>query len=78
MDYEENLLKSKEFELSEKILRTMLILSLFISNTVAMYLFLFNPISLISWFLFFIQIIVLIVMFYFIIVWTKPNHQEDI
>lgn len=78
MNYEENLLKSKEIELSEKIVRGVLILSLLISSTVAMFLFLFNPISFVSWFLFIIQLIALIAMFYFIAVWTIPKNQEEL
>jgi hypothetical protein len=78
MNYEENLLKSKEIELPEKIVRGALILSLLISSTVAMFLFLFNPVSLVSWFLFIIQLIALISMFYFITVWTIPKNQEEL
>jgi len=78
MNDEENILKSKEIELSEKIVKGVLILSLLISNTVAMFLFLFNPISGVSWFLFIIQLIALFAMFYFIAVWTIPKDQEDI
>jgi hypothetical protein len=55
-----------------------LIFSLLISSTVAMFLFLFNPVSLVSWFLFMIQLIALFAMFYFIAVWTIPKDQEEL
>jgi hypothetical protein len=77
MNYDEYLLKSNKIELSEKIIKSVLLLSLLISNTVAMFLFLFNPISVVSWFLFLIQLIALIAMFYFIEQWTIPKNQEE-
>ena len=78
MNYDENLLKSKETDLSEKIIRIALILSLYISITAAMLVFIFNPISIVSGLLFIIQGIALFALFYFIVLWTKPKNQEDI